>query len=104
MSDPLLRVKLKVVYYLLHYELVDDYMERRPAYREEHLGLAREAEERGELVLAGAYADPPDGAALVFRADDDSIVREFVAQDPYVREGLVKRWTIRQWTVVIGDQ
>jgi uncharacterized protein YciI len=55
------------------------------------------------LVLAGAYADPADGAALVFRADDDSVVSDFVARDPYVREGLVKKWVIRQWTVVIGD-
>jgi uncharacterized protein YciI len=64
-----------VVYFLLIYELVDDYIERRPAFREEHLGLAREAKERGELILAGAYADPADGAALVFRADDDSVAK-----------------------------
>lgn len=96
--------KLIVVYYLLLYELVDDYMERRPPFREEHLRLAREAKERGELVLAGAYADPPDGAALVFRTDDDSVVRDFVAHDPYVREGLVERWAIRRWTVVIGER
>jgi uncharacterized protein YciI len=92
------------VHYLLFYELVDDYLERRPAFRDEHLGLARQAHERGELVLAGAYADPPDGAALAFRGEDDSVVQAFVAQDPYVREGLVKRWTIRQWTVVIGGE
>ena len=92
------------MYYLLLYELVDDYLERRPAFREEHLKLAQEANERGELVLAGAYADPPDGAALVFRADEDSVVRDFVAHDPYVREGLVTRWAIRQWTVVIGER
>ncbi|HAM02030.1 MAG TPA: hypothetical protein DCQ30_07345 [Acidimicrobiaceae bacterium] len=91
------------MYHLLLYEVVDDYVERRQAFREEHLGLAREAEARGELVLAGAYADPPDGAALVFRADE-SAVRDFVARDPYVREGLVKKWTIRQWTVVVGGQ
>ena len=93
-----------VMYFLLFYEVVDDYIERRRAFREEHLGLAQEAKERGELVLAGAYADPPDGAALVFRADDDSVVMDFVAHDPYVREGLVKKWVIRQWAVVIGDQ
>ena len=90
------------VYYLLLYDLVDDYMERRPAFRDEHLELAREANERGELVLAGAYADPPDGAALAFRADDDSVVTDFVARDPYVRPGLVTRWEIRRWTVVVG--
>ena len=92
------------VYYLLFYELVDDYMERRPAFRDEHLKLAREANERGELVLAGAYGEPPDSAALVFRFDDDSVVTDFVAHDPYVREGLVKRWTIRKWTVVVGER
>ena len=62
------------MYFLLFYEVVDDYIERRRAFREEHLGLAREAKERGELVLAGAYADPADGAALVFRAHNDSVV------------------------------
>jgi len=92
------------MYYLLFYELVDDYLERRGAFREEHLQLARDANERGELVLAGAYADPTDAAALVFRADDDSVVRVFAARDPYVREGLVERWTVRRWNVVIGDR
>jgi len=92
------------VYYLLFYNVVDDFLQRRRPLRQEHLELAREANERGELVLAGAYADPPDGAALVFRADDDSVVRDFVARDPYVREGLVKNWSIRQWTVVMGDE
>ena len=92
------------MYYLLFYNVVDDFLQRRRPLRQEHLELAREANERGELVLAGAYADPPDGAALVFRADDDSVVRDFVARDPYVREGLVKNWSIRQWTVVMGDE
>ena len=92
------------MYYLLLYQFANDYMERRTAFREEHLGLVEDVNERGELLLAGAYADPPDGAALVFRAEHDSVVRDFVARDPYVREGLVKQWTIRQWTVVIGQQ
>ena len=89
------------MYFLLLYQLVDDYMERRPAFREEHLPLATDAKERGELLLAGAFADPPDGAALVFQADDESVVTDFVTRDPYVREGLVTSWSIRQWTVVI---
>ena len=92
------------MYYLLFYDVVDDFLQRRRPLRQEHLELAREANERGELVLAGAYADPPDGAALVFRADDDSVVRDFVARDPYVSEGLVEKWSIRQWSVVVGDE
>jgi uncharacterized protein YciI len=92
-------------YYALFYsEVVPDFIERRGLFREEHLGLAREAYARGELVLAGALADPPDGALLVFRAGDDSSVQEFVRKDPYVRNGLVKQWQIRPWTVVVGNQ
>jgi uncharacterized protein len=92
-------------YYALFYrEVVPDFIAQRAAFRDEHLCLAREAHARGELVLAGALADPPDGALLVFRAGDAMSVEEFVRKDPYVRNGLVKRWEIRPWTVVVGNQ
>ena len=89
-------------YYALIYHLVDDYMERRPAFRKEHLGLAAAAQMRGELVLGGAFRDPADTALLIFRAADPSVVEDFVGQDPYVQNGLVVRWEIRPYTVVIG--
>jgi uncharacterized protein YciI len=92
-------------YYALFYrEVVPDFVAQRAAYREEHLGLAREAHSRGELLLAGALADPPDGALLVFRGGDETSAQEFVRKDPYVQNGLVKRWEIRPWTVVVGNQ
>ena len=91
-------------HYLLSYDLVDDYIARRAALRDQHLQLAREAHARGQLVLAGAFADPADGAALVFRAADPSVVEDFIRNDPYVLNGLVKQWKIRLWNVVIGDQ
>lgn len=90
------------MYYLLLYEVVDQFTDRRVPYRDAHLALARAACERGELLLAGAFADPPDGAALVFKADDQAVAERFAASDPYVTEGLVKNWTVRKWTVVIG--
>jgi uncharacterized protein YciI len=92
-----------MAYYLLEYVLVDDYLTRRAALREEHLALARGASERGELVLAGALAEPPDRAVLIWRTDDRSVVERFAEDDPYVRQGLVTSWTVRPWTVVIGD-
>ena len=92
-------------YYALFYrEVVSDFIAKRAEYREEHLGLAREAHARGELILAGALADPTDGALLVFRTGDPSPVQEFVRKDPYILNGLVKRWEIRPWTVVVGNQ
>jgi uncharacterized protein YciI len=91
-------------YYLLEYVLVDDYLARRASLREAHLALAREANRRGHLVLAGAVAEPPDRAVLIWRTDDRSLVERFAEADPYVREGLVRSWTIRPWTVVIDEE
>jgi uncharacterized protein YciI len=90
-------------YYALFYYVVDDYVTRRSPFREEHLRLARESLERGELQLGGALGDPVDGALLVFRAPNKGIVEKFVHSDPYVRNSLVTRWEIRLWAVVVGD-
>ena len=89
-------------YWLLFYDVVDDDVERRAPLRADHLALAQAAHERGELLLAGALADPPDGAVLVFAGDDASVAEEFAAADPYVANGLVTSWRVREWTVVIG--
>jgi len=90
--------------WVLIYELVDDYLERRAALREEHLGLARSAHERGELLLAGALSDPYDRALLVFAGDDGATRAEaFAESDPYVRHGLVTAYTVRRWHEVLDD-
>ena len=90
------------MYLALQYDLVDDYLDRRPEFRDEHLGLARAAHERGDLALAGAYNKPPDRALLVWSTEDRSVVEAFAEADPYVRNGLVRAWTVREWNVVIG--
>lgn len=90
-------------YYALFYEVVDDFVARRAPHREEHLRLAREAHGRGELVLAGALGDPADRALLVFRAAAKSVAEDFARRDPYVTSGLVTRWEVRSWAVVIGN-
>jgi uncharacterized protein YciI len=89
-------------YFLLFYDVVDDFVSRRATYREEHLRLAREAHRRGELLLAGAFTEPADQALLVFRTAERSTVEAFARNDPYVTSGLVTRWEIRPWAVVVG--
>jgi uncharacterized protein YciI len=90
------------LHWLLTYELVDDYLERRTPLRPEHLALAEDAHRRGELVMAGALGEPTDRAMLVFRADDRGTAEAFAAADPYVVNGLAERWEVRPWTVVVG--
>jgi len=90
------------VHYLLFYDVVDDYVNRRAPHRAAHIALAREALARGELVLAGALADPSDGAVLVFRGSSPAVAESFAKNDPYVKNGLVVRWRVREWATVIG--
>ena len=91
-------------YYALFYDVVHDFVARRAAHREEHLRLVREAYRRGELLLAGALTDPADRALLVFRAPERSVAEDFAKNDPYVIRGLVTRWDVRSWAVVIGNE
>lgn len=91
------------MHYLLFYDVVSDYVERRRPFRDEHLGLARAAHARGELVLGGALADPVDGAVLLFRGDSPAAAEAFAREDPYVRNGLVTAWRVREWTTVVGE-
>ncbi|MFM1886503.1 MAG: hypothetical protein RL026_1660 [Pseudomonadota bacterium] len=91
-------------HFLLLYRYGADYLARRGAWRNEHLALARQFLDRGELQLGGAYANPGDGAQLLFRCTDERVPRAFAAADPYVREGLVSDWQVREWTTVVGDQ
>ncbi|HEU4628795.1 MAG TPA: YciI-like protein [Gemmatimonadaceae bacterium] len=92
------------MHFLLLYDLAPDYLERRGAHRDAHLALAWEAQARGELVLAGALAEPPDGAVFLFQGDTPAAAEAFAAADPYVRHGVVTRWRVRPWTTVVGDQ
>lgn len=90
------------MYYLLFYDFVEQMLERRTPFRAEHLRLAREAHARGDLFLAGAFAEPTDGAVFIFRCDQIATVEDFVAHDPYVANGLVTGWRIRPLQVGVG--
>lgn len=89
------------MHYILFYDFVPDYLNKRTPFREDHLKLVREAHGRRELVLAGAYSEPADGAALVFRSLEAA--ENLVRIDPYVKNGLVTKSYIRKWATVIGD-
>ncbi len=90
-------------HYLLFYEVVEDYVTQRAPFRAQHLAHARQAHHRGELVLAGALADPVDGAVLLFQGESPGVAAAFAEADPYVLNGLITRWYVREWTTVVGE-
>jgi len=89
------------MYFLLIYDLVDDYIDKRTAYRPQHFEHVKAAQASGAFVMGGAF-DPVDQAGLLFKVADISIVEHFAKTDPYVIGGLVPNWTIRKWSVAIG--
>ena len=91
------------MHYLLFYEVGEDYVERRAQFRDEHLANGWAASNRGELVLGGALANPVDSAILLFKGDSPAVAENFAKSDPYVLNGLVKRWYVREWTTVAGE-
>lgn len=90
-------------HYLLFYDVVPDYAERRAALRDAHLEKAWAAHGAGHLVLGGALSDPLDGAVLLFRAESPDVVEAFAREDPYVVNGLVIEWRVRRWSTVVGE-
>ena len=90
-------------HFLLFYDVAPDYIARRPEFRDAHLARAWAAQARNELILAGALSDPLDGAMLVFRGETRQVAEEFAKTDPYVLNGLVVRWRIREWLTVVGE-
>ena len=91
------------MHYLLFYEAGPDYAERRKPFRAAHLEHARGAAARGEVVLGGAFANPIDGAVILFRGDSPDVAEQFAKSDPYVVNGVVTRWYVREWTTVVGE-
>ena len=90
------------MHYLLFYDVVDNYAERRAPFRAAHIKYAREAVDRGELLLGGGLANPVDGSVLLFKSDSPAAAEAFATSDPYVTNGVVTRWRVREWTTVVG--
>jgi len=91
------------MHYLLFYEVVDQYAERRVPFRAAHLAYAKQAVARGDLVLGGAFANPVDGTVLLFKSATAAVAENFAKSDPYVVNGLVTKWRVREWTTVVGE-
>jgi uncharacterized protein YciI len=89
-------------YFVLTYDVVENFAERRVPFRSAHLKMVQDAHERGEIVMAGALGDPSQKALIVFRATDGVVAEQFAKNDPYVTNGLVTSWSVQPWNVVIG--
>ena len=70
-------------------------MEKIPAIYPQHKSLVDEFEAAGGIIRIGTYANPMEGSAAVFR--DKVSAEEFVSRDPFVKEGTVASFRIKEW-------
>ena len=86
--------------YALFYEYVEDVVEKRGPHRAAHLELIGRWHDDDRVARGGALGDPPHSGLIVFRVDDPAEVEAFVAEDPYVQNGIVVSHRVEPWTVV----
>jgi uncharacterized protein len=89
-------------HFVLLYDYVPDFRDKRGPHRPLHLAHAKASIARGELQLGGAFAEDPPGAMLLFEAATQAPVEEFARDDPYVKNGVVTAWRVREWITVVG--
>jgi uncharacterized protein YciI len=82
------------------YHATADVLERAPAYMPAHQACIQEFHDRGDLLLIGTFGDPVrEGALCVLRSREAA--EAWVKQDPFVTEGLVARYEIRDWNEIL---
>lgn len=91
------------IYHALFYETTENYVEKRKPYREQHLAMVETSSKNGSLILGGAFDNPADQALLIFKGESPEVAETFAQNDPYVKNGLITRWWIRRWKVVIEN-
>jgi uncharacterized protein len=88
--------------YVLTYEATPDFMSKVPANIAQHRALWKKFHGEGTLLMVGPFTDAPAGAAMgIFQTR--AAAEAFVAADPFVANGVVARWTIREWNEVLGS-
>lgn len=87
--------------YVLEYTYVGNMIERRVPHRPAHFKFAEPYIQNKTLLAGGALLPEIENGLLLFRAPRD-VVEEFAKNDPYVVEGLVPKYRIREWNIVVG--
>ena len=88
--------------YVLFYESADDVVNRAPAHYEAHCERLEEFHARGDLLMVGTFADPQEeGSMSIFSSREAA--EAFATGDPFVLNGVVRSWEIREWNEILTE-
>jgi uncharacterized protein len=87
--------------YVLLYESADDVRANAPLHFPAHVARWKEFQDRGTLLMIGTFANPQDeGSMAIFTTREAA--EAFAVSDPFVLNGVVSRWSIREWNEAIA--
>ena len=82
------------------YEMAPDMMAGVSDHLSAHVERWQGFAQRGELLMIGPFANAQeDGAMAIFATREAA--EEFVRGDPFVLNGIVRKWVIRDWIEVL---
>jgi uncharacterized protein len=87
----------RVTRYVVFYETAEGGLARAPEVFPRHWARCEEFHRRGELLQVGTFGDPQTQGSMAIFATRDA-AEEFASGDPFVLEGIVARWELREWT------
>lgn len=88
--------------YVLLYESAPNVAENAPPHFPAHKERLDEFQERGDLLMVGTFGDPQSqGSMSVFRSREAA--EEFAAADPFVINGVVRSWEVRDWNEALTE-
>jgi uncharacterized protein YciI len=83
------------------YASAPDVLTKAPAHFPAHKQRLDAFHDRGDLLLVGTFGDPQaEGSMAIFVSREAA--EAFVAGDPFVRNGVVAAYEIRDWTEIYG--
>lgn len=85
---------------VMHYEVAPEGLPRAREHFAAHRARPDEFHQRGDLLMAGPFANPVEGAPGIFA--NRAAAEEFIQGDPFVQNGVVSRWTLREWNEVLA--
>ena len=87
--------------YVLFYTPADDVMSKAPAHFPAHSERIEQFAERGTLLMVGTFGDPQaEGSMSIFTTREAA--EDFVSDDPFVLNGVVRSWEIREWDEILA--
>jgi len=88
--------------YVLYYESANDVLEKAPLHAAAHRAYWQQFLANRTLLLIGPFANPREGAMAIFTTREAA--QSFAAGDPFVLNGVVTRWDVREWAEVISPE